>query len=333
MSEHRNNTFEEIWDMLMKAERIVVPLHKDPDPDSLGSAIATALVLSELQKEVHIISTDKVPHFPSLASLYEVNIKDPSTVDLEKYDVFLAQDIAGVNRYSKNPDFRVPGSLPIIVIDHHKTNPKFGNVNFVDPSYLSTAEILYDLFASQSVKITQKIAIALLFGIVADTGWFAYGPTARTFDTAKALVQYGADTRVISAELNQTSIPELNIQGIMYAKITKDDNGNFAYSYVSLEDITKAGVANESYQSGSHIFKYISGIDFGVVITEQAKGIYRGSLRTREAHTFDVSKVAAAMSGSEHGGGHQMAAGFEMKAKSVDEVLNRMREVVKDLQQ
>jgi len=326
-----NNTFEEIWEVLMKAEKILIPLHKSPDPDSLGSAVASACVLRNLDKNVRVVSVDPVPNIPILTELFPVEQIDPSDMEITEFDIFLAQDIAGINRYSNNEGFSVPSSVTIVNIDHHKTNPFFGTYNLVDTTAPATAEILFNLFETVKIAIDAHVATALFCGLMSDSGWFAFDPHERTYDVAKACVGLGVDTRVVSAQLSRTTIGEVKIQGLVASRITEDPLLHFAYSYLTLKDIAEAGMQDTAYYNGVHVFKHIESIDFGILITEKKQGYYKCSLRTREAHDYDVAQLAVATAGVEKGGGHTMAAGFEIEANSVEEVLDRVREVVKEL--
>lgn len=327
-----NNTFEEIWSGLMKSERILIPLHLGPDPDSMGSAIASARVLTSLGKQVKIVSTDPWPEFENLGNLFDIQHTDPAVLDLGQFDTFLAQDIGGINRFSRQEGFQLPDQILVINIDHHKTNNYFGELNFVDPTYNATAEILFDFYTINGITIDADLALALYFGIVSDTGWFAYGPPPRTYEIAKKLVEAGVDSRVVSADINRTTMEEIKIKGLVYSRLKEDTAYNFAFSYINKSDLETLALSDEPLRTGKEVFKYLPAIDFGILITEIENGVYKASLRTREAHTFDVAEIAMAVNGPEHGGGHTMAAGFQMKASSVEEVLDRVREVVKSLQ-
>lgn len=326
-----NNTFDEIWEVLMKAEKILIPLHVGPDPDSMGSAIASARVLTSFGKTVQVVSADVSPNLEALTKLFPIQHKDPADIDLEQFDTFLAQDIASLNRFSRKEGFQLPSHIRTINIDHHKTNSYFCQLNFVDATFNATAEILFEFYTYKNVTIDPELALALFFGVVSDTGWFAYGPPPRTYEIAQKLVEAGVDSRLVSADLNRTTIEELKIKGLVLSRLEIDRECNFAFSYVTREDLDALSLADEPLRTGKEVFKYLPSIDFGILITEEEAGMYKASLRTREAHSYDVAQLAMSMNGPEYGGGHTMAAGFQMRANSVEEVLERVREVVKSL--
>jgi nanoRNase/pAp phosphatase (c-di-AMP/oligoRNAs hydrolase) len=66
----------------------------------------------------------------------------------------------------------------------------FGNVNVVDASKSSVAELVYDFFKHNNWKITKEVATCLLTGIITDTGSFRHSNTqASTFKAAGELLK------------------------------------------------------------------------------------------------------------------------------------------------
>ncbi|XPV54812.1 MAG: DHH family phosphoesterase [Halarcobacter ebronensis] len=59
--------------------------------------------------------------------------------------------------------------MPFINIDHHQSNDDFGEINIVDPTKSSTAEIIYDFFKYNGLYITKHTATALYTGIYDDS--------------------------------------------------------------------------------------------------------------------------------------------------------------------
>lgn len=329
MEHRRNNTFEEIWDALMEVQRVIIPLHRSPDPDSYCSAVASAIVLSEKGKEVTIISVDSLPSLPSIHSLFSVTIKDPADIDLSQYDLFLAQDIASEQRYSAKDTFQIPDQMVTINIDHHPTNTRFGALNYVDKEASSTSEILADMFRSVGVTISKEVASTLFMGLASDSGWFTFDPPAHAYDIAKYLVEAGADTRKIKTELDSNTLVNIVLTGVSHSRATYDKENKYVYSYLSHGDYKEHSVTADQIYSGVQEYKYISDVDinFSWVAQEKDSGTWTLSLRAKEAHPYDVSKIAVALGG----GGHTAAAGCSVKAASIDEVKKILDNVLKSI--
>lgn len=333
MSEHKNNTYEEIWDTLQKSETILIPLHVSPDPDSFGSALASTILLKNLGKTVTLISADQPPKATTLEKLENVLIKDPSEVDLSKYDVLLIQDLSDYARISKNK-IEIPASCTMINIDHHQDNKIFGNLNYVDLQAHSTAEILFDLYSKVGAKITYEVALSLFYGVVSDTGWFAYSVTPKTLEIASKLVSYGIDTRLVQYDLSTITYKQLKFYGLVYANTRIDEELNFAYSFISYQQLVELGIDGDRQATIGDLtkmYKYVTepNIKFGIVIKESEPGKFKASLRTQESGTFNVANIASKVSNT--GGGHVMSAGFMIMANSFDEILERVREAVRSV--
>src|SRR5258708_31363169 len=85
-------------------------------------------------------------------------------------------------------------NLFLINIDHHISSKAFAHVNWIDPSAVATAELIFRLAQAAHVKLTPEIATCLYTAVLTDTGAFCYAPTnACTFELAKFLVEHGAD--------------------------------------------------------------------------------------------------------------------------------------------
>lgn len=296
----------------MSANSVLIPLHLSPDPDSMASAIASAKILSGRGKDVCVVSADPIPDLPLLRSQWDIETIDPADVDQSAYDLFLAQDISSLDRFSLQKDFDISPTTVTVNIDHHKTNTMFAEYNYVDLEASSTSEILYQLYSEHEVSIDPALATVLYYGMVADNGWFAFGPEPKTYEIAQSLAELGADPRSISTDMQHTTLADIKILGRMYEHLNVDTEQNFAFSYLTLQDIAECGLEGKPFQSGSHIMKFLPDIDFGVVAVEKEPGQYKLSFRTREAHAFDVAAVAQRLGG----GGHVMAAGALVEAES-----------------
>ena len=70
---------------------------------------------------------------------------DFSKFNFSNYDLFITLDSSSWGMVVGDASIPIP-KIPITVIDHHKTNPKYGSVNLIDDKVQSVAELLYLLF-------------------------------------------------------------------------------------------------------------------------------------------------------------------------------------------
>ena len=151
-----------IHGQLENAKKILIVSHLRPDGDAIGSLMAIGLALVEDGKDVQMVLSEGVPdNFRFLAG--SELIRKPPKGEVDYMIVVDSGDIertdAALANYGK----------PDLNIDHHKTNTNFAEINLVETEAVATAEILARYFPGFGLKISKRIADALLTGIVTDT--------------------------------------------------------------------------------------------------------------------------------------------------------------------
>jgi phosphoesterase RecJ-like protein len=320
-----------ILEEVEKAKKVLVNCHRSPDPDSVGSAISVYLALTGMGKDVTIVCPSDLPPDVLFLSLTEKIKKiDYLEFDFSKYDLFISLDSGSFDMVTGRKDIEKP-KIPIIVIDHHKTNHKYGIINLVDDNVSSTAEMLYLVFEDWKVEIDKDIAQALLTGILADTGVFEYGGvTPRTLGIAQRLMEKGVDKDEITLNVFH-SVPfnKVRFWGEILRRIEIEKEHGFVWAAVPHEvylEYEKPLSAKE--MAASLFFQSVEGTDFGMVMVEEQKKVLSISFRSRT--NFDVSRVAERLGG----GGHKAAAGAKVYGldfeKAVEKVLIAAREIVNE---
>ncbi|MGH2442535.1 MAG: DHH family phosphoesterase, partial [Chloroflexota bacterium] len=180
--------------------RIAIMSHVNPDADAIGSTLGLTRGLCSFGKQAVAVLSDPVPEYARfLDGAGAIADRLP-----EQLTALVCVDAAGIDRvgtlYTDNqPLFE---RLPVLNIDHHRTNPLFGAVNYVDPHASSTSEMTYRLLVELGVPIDAGTANALMFGIDGDTGSFRNGATTPgSLEVAAHLVSLGADTQQIAFQL------------------------------------------------------------------------------------------------------------------------------------
>ena len=85
-------------------------------------------------------------------------------------------------------------------IDHHISNPGYGDMVHIDPSAPATGQIVYDLIHGHGLPMDDRVRQNLFVAISTDTGSFQYpSTTARTFAIAAEMVADGLDVGKLSA--------------------------------------------------------------------------------------------------------------------------------------
>jgi len=205
--------------------------------------------------------------------------------------------------------------VPLVNIDHHCSNHRFGHFNFVDDSASSTAEVLADLVSRMGIQITPRVANLLLTGIVADTDSFRYNSSATTLRRAADLIDRGASLFWTHEQLDKRRSPrELGLWNVILAKLEISLGGKVLISSVSQGDYTRY------YHLISEVRGEIANFlldtkDVVLVLLFQEIGDEVIRLSVRATDSFDASLLAARFGG----GGHRRAAGCRISGPSLSE--------------
>ncbi len=207
------------------------------------------------------------------------------------------------------------GSMPVLMIDHHPTNPGFGTVNILIPEAASTCEIVVQLADALGWAIDTEIATCLLTGVYTDTGGLLHSnTTAGVYRTVARLLRAGARQQlIVSAVFRTADISTLRLWGRVLEKITVTDEGG-AVSAVTEADFRATGADPSSLAGAIDYVNAVPGMRFSMVLSER-DGKVKGSIRTLR-EDVDV----AALAGKLQGGGHRKAAGFAVTGKLKPEV-------------
>lgn len=297
------------------ADRIGISAHIRPDGDAIGSSMALYLYLKKALPQAKIkVYLESLPDcFGHLKHLDEV---DSVYAEEEAFDVFFALDTAADRLGKAQPFF--DGSRKKINIDHHISNRNgCGDVNVVEPSASSTAEVLYGLFEEE--RLDEEIAVALYTGIIHDCGVFQYSNTTpRTMEIGAKLLRYGFPfSKIIEESFYQKTYLQTQILGRALMESVRFMDGRCIVSCVDRKMMKFYDVVPSDLDGIVNQLRNIRGIDCAIFMYEIGVQEYKVSMRSNEK--VDVAKVASFFGG----GGHVRAAGCTMSG-NVHDVINNL---------
>ncbi|MCX7872646.1 MAG: bifunctional oligoribonuclease/PAP phosphatase NrnA [Verrucomicrobiae bacterium] len=280
--------------------------HIRPDGDCVGCQLALAYALKNNEKKVAVWNDDEIPYKYKFLDVEHL-IKRPR--EGYEFDCVITVDSANLSRLGNGVNCIGRRKL-FINIDHHESNDRYGDINYVNGKASSTAELVYRILKAARWQITKPIADALFTGISTDTGSFQYSTTKPlTYHIAGELVSKGADIARICDRVYQ-SFPLSRVKLLKHVyssfKLTCDDK--VAYFWLRKEDFEKAG-ANCSDTEGliDHI-RSIEPVVVACVFEEEEPGLIRISLRSKSS-LVNVNQIAKLFGG----GGHAAAAGAKVR--------------------
>lgn len=246
-----------------------------------------------------------------------------------KWDLIIVADTPNMERLSSLAEpADIFFEIPVINIDHHPSNERFGKVNWVELVATSSCEILVSLIEALSKDkqlMDKDVATCLLTGLIYDTSSFQnVNTTPKSLTVAAQLVAAGGAQQEIVKNLYKTKTLEtLKLWGMILSSVKEDKMHRFLWSSVSAADIEHAG-ADESALAGvlDDLLKSASDVDFALLISER-DGQVQGSLRS-VAKGFNVAEIADLFGG----GGHEAASAFRIDGtlkEKEDDILSKIR--------
>jgi phosphoesterase RecJ-like protein len=294
---------------LRAARRVLAVCHENPESDALGSALAITLLVEELGGQATPVCADPVPGMYGFLPQIERFRQDPEP-GLD-YDLIVVGDCGELERvgpvFERHADLLA--RVPIVDIDHHKSNAGFGAVDWVDPEAAATCEMVTLLAVALGVPLTAAdgaLATALLSGVVIDTANFQHpNTTPRTLRVAAELVAAGAPLSEIARRLYRTKPnPQLKLFGLILGRMESAHDGRLVWSRLRDEDLAEAGATPDHSEGLIDLLSQSETADLALLFKEHGDGQTRVSVRTREGGVD-----ATVLTGAFGGGGHARAAG------------------------
>ena len=310
-----------IAEIIKEHDNIGITYHVSPDGDAIGSALALLQCLKAMKKKAYMLSKDSIPD--NMAFLpYSEEIDENQLVPISGTKCVIALDCGNFERLSVKLE-NYNGL--IINIDHHISNEKYGDYNYVDDTAAATAEIVYELIEILGVDIDLDIAKCLYTSLVTDTGSFRHSNTTkRTHYLAGNLIEKGLDTSKIHSSLfDNKPYEKFKLLSDVLNDMEIYLNNKVVVLKVTNDLIEKHGLKSSDASDMVSIGMQIKGTEVSLLIKEADLG---AKISLRSKNEVDVRKVAEKFGG----GGHIKAAGAIFNNKSIEEVKNLVLKELKE---
>jgi phosphoesterase RecJ-like protein len=301
---------DRILEIIRENKTFCIVGHIRPDGDCIGSQLGLALALRNEGKKVVCWNEDPVPQkyrFLDREGFFQKPRRG------KKFDCVIATDCASFERLGKAGKYI--GERKIFInIDHHESNTRYADVNWISPREPSAGELIYRLLKVARWPITKPIADLLFTAISTDTGSFQY-PTTRpgTFHAGAELVTRGANLAKICDEVYQSyPLSRAKLLKHVYSKFRLTHHDQIAYFWLKQSDFTRAGSDGDETEGLIDHIRAIEPVVVACVFEEIEPGLTRISLRSK-SDKVNVSDIAAQFGG----GGHSAAAGARIAGKSL----------------
>ena len=309
-------TMEQLIERLKRAKRVAIFTHQRPDPDALGSQTAAAWILKGLgAQEIQTVHFAKVPGpyaFLADAALegageqWEFNSEWAGSAS-GAVDTILVVDTCTYSQMEPATTVLKGEREKVVAIDHHLSRDDVGPVIYADTKAAACVEILWEVAKKAGMEMHEKLALALMAGLVSDTGWFRFDSvTARTHLMAADLTPHVNNAQLYERLMQTETKPKMLLMQRALDSLKWAHGDRLAVMSLKQSDFTETGAAASQTEYLVDMPLTVQTVEVVALLTEMPDGRVRGSLRSKR--DVDVNQVCKKFGG----GGHAKAAGLRM---------------------
>ena len=287
--------------MIDAADRIAIVGHVHPDGDCIGSNLGMYNYITENYKGKTVdVYEDTCPTSFKILPGYRKIKKELTDA---RYDLAISIDVSDVERLGKFAEV-FNTAISTVCIDHHVSNPGFGDLCYIVPQASSASEVMCDLIDMD--KISEKTASCIYLGMIHDTGVFKYSSTTRaTMELAGYLIEKGAKPDVI---IDETFYKKSYKQNQLMARVILDselhEGGKIISGFASKKIFKEYKCTSMDTDGIVEQLRLTDGAEVAIFAYQLSKTEIKFSLRSKSY--VDVCVIAEKLGG----GGHVRAAGF-----------------------
>lgn len=305
----------------------LITAHTNLEGDALGAELAFYKLLKALKKEAVVVNDDKIPYgYEFLPEVQKIK-KFKGNLKKIKFSCLVVLDCSDLSRCGQisQVDFR---GKAILNIDHHISNRKFGQVNWVQARASSASEMVYKIYQQLGVPIDQEVATLLYTGIIADTGSFRYSNTsALTHRIVARLLEHNLDIPGIYRQVYE-NVPfsDARLLNKILPQIKRDPSGKIIWFELPRRLLKKKKVYIDLSDHLLSFGRAIKDVEV-VALFKENLGTDEIRVNLRSQGRVDVNKIANFFGG----GGHKTASGITLKGDLTQirkKVLARIREAL-----
>lgn len=320
VSNQNKELFQALYQRILDSHYVLIVTHKNPDADTISCALSLSTYFFENRIKHKVYNESEFDTLPRRLNF--LNKFDKISNTLPKfYDLIIYVDCADEFRVTHQFDKNIFSA----VIDHHQSNKHFTNLNIVDDTKGSTAELLYSFYETNNLSISKANASCLYTGIYDDSIAFTTPRTDQnTFYVLGKLMESNLDVASISTNLLQRdSLARFRLLPKIMNTLDLFSEGKLAIIHV--ED-------NWMEQTGALVTECDDVVDsvlsIGIVQIVAYLRVIDGSMRVslRSKGDIDVSTIAAHF----NGGGHKNAAGLTLDTLDISKAKCDLVKTIQD---
>lgn len=312
-------------ELIMSASDVIIMGHKNPDLDSLGSAAGVLSIAKFYGKNCYIVLNEVTS---SIKALYDRLIKD---FGHEKVFITSEEAIKAIRRRTllvvvdthrpvlcECPEL-LDKTQRKVLLDHHRKGTEViekCSLVYHEAYASSTSELVTEmLMYIKGIRLSKTVVDGLLAGITVDTKNFAFKTGIKTFEASAYLKKNGADTIAVRRLFKNSFAEYLAMSEVV--RNAEIINENMALS------ILDKPVDNPTMliaQAADELLK-IEGIEVSYVLCDLGCKVI---ISARSLGKINVQKLMEKLGG----GGHQAGAAAQISGVSMEEAIDKLKEVI-----
>ena len=312
-----NNTlidWKKINDVILKANKIMLTTHENPDGDGLGSECGIYYHLIEMGKDVKILNYSDLPNqyqFLNTDNIFEtfnINKHEEWMMDIDLLIVF---DVGDFSRTRTVADFVTKNKIEVLNIDHHP-HPENHNFSYncIDLKAAATGCMVYDYLKINRVKpINKKSLEGIYTAVMTDTGSFKYSNTSeKCHEIAIECLETDIKTHKIFQNIYENNPKSrMKLMGELLSNINYELDEKLAWFLITQNMLARSNASHADVEGFSDLVRSIEGVEVAIMIFEQGNSTCRINFRSKGSIVInDIAKKLG-------GGGHPFAAGAKLE--------------------
>ncbi|MFH1450949.1 MAG: DHH family phosphoesterase [archaeon] len=307
-------------------KKVQLIAHHNADPDAVGSAYALSEALKQLGCETEIGVAESISKLSK--QVMEILGADVAISPEINCDLLVLLDISTPGQLSSYAETVNNADVPRVIIDHHAVQGESlsADKKIVDENAKSTTEIIHRLLPLLGVKVTRKMALAIVLGLVTDTAHFRFA-SIETFELLASLMrEHSIDPGEVMEILSL--VPDVSeriavLKGAQRVKFTR------------VKDYLVATTIVGTFEAATARALLRCGADVAIAAAHKDKEV-RISMRSKPAFSnetginlgVDISpELAKIVDGS--GSGHPNAAGVNgTNTENINQALEKAVEII-----
>jgi len=295
------NAVREAALLIQSSPKISVVLHRHPDGDAIGAAVALQVALNE--RQVSLVGTEKIP-----AAFEAVLGPIQARTDLPREGLVVVVDCAELHRTGFETQLkRRPRGQKLLVIDHHRQGnlKHYADFFWQEQKATSTTQLIAEIVTVLRLPMSGRLATALLLGLYTDSGGFQHAnTTSEALHLAANLIRRGANLKLITEALSaRRTLNQTWLWGHALKELTVSQAG-LAITRIGRQLIARTGSSAPDVAGLANLLCLADGVKAALVLVEGENG-WRGILRSR-TRFFHVGALAKLLGGN----GSRSAGGF-----------------------